>query len=74
MKRITIECYLSIGCGAEDALWKNIGAAMAVEGVDADVRMSRITDDEARERGFRGSPTVLVNGVELDPADMDGFS
>lgn len=74
MKQITIECYLSIGCGAEEALWENIGVAMSQEEVNAEVRMSRISDNEARERGFRGSPTVLVNGKELAPADIDGFS
>ena len=30
-----------------------------------DVRDIRLTEEEARERGFPGSPTVLVNGRDI---------
>jgi hypothetical protein len=37
-------------------------------GTDADVRMVNVSDQEAAERlRFLGSPTVRVNGVDIDP-------
>jgi len=37
-------------------------------GTDAEVRMVKVSDQEAAERlRFLGSPTVRVNGVDIDP-------
>lgn len=53
--------------------WKTTARDLshAVEGTNADIRLEKIdTHDVAIARGFRGSPTVLVNGT--DPfADSD---
>ncbi|HEY6000667.1 MAG TPA: hypothetical protein VI078_15375 [bacterium] len=54
------------GCpGAERALSmaREIAAALAP---GADVRDIRLTEAEARERGFPGSPTVLVDGRDIE--------
>ncbi len=69
-----IECYMSSGCGAEEPLRANIWAAVEVEGKDAEVIFRRITDEDAISLGLRGSPSVLIDGVDIEPNEMAGFS
>jgi hypothetical protein len=38
------------------------------------VNFYRITDDEADIKGLKGSPSVLIDGVDIQPADIIGFS
>ena len=69
-----IDCYLSIGCASENALRENLNKALELEAVKAKVNFSRITDIEAAELGLRGSPSVLINGKDIQPANVQGFS
>ena len=61
--------------------WENTRADLSrlIEnmGIDADVELVRIESQEAAEKhGFRGSPTVLVDGVDpfADPHAPVGFA
>jgi acylphosphatase len=38
------------------------------------VNYHRITDEEAEELGLKGSPTILIDGVDPYPSEIDGFS
>jgi len=69
-----IDCYLSKGCASEKALRENLDQAFVQEAVDAEVSFYRISDDEAEERGLKGSPSVLINGRDIQPVDVQGFS
>ena len=69
-----IDCYLSPGCGSEDALRKNITRALAMEKVEARVNLHRIDDAQAVALGLTGSPAVFINGKELQPQGQIGFS
>lgn len=69
-----IECFMSTGCGAEEPLRANVRAAVEMEGIDAEVIFQRITDEEAYALGLRGSPSVLINGVDIEPQEIAGFS
>jgi hypothetical protein len=69
-----IDCYLSMGCSSEAALRQNLNEALFAEGVDADVSYHRIGEDEAIRLGLKGSPTILINGADPFPSDIDGFS
>jgi len=69
-----IDCYLSLGCASEDALRKAVSEAIELEAVDAEVKFYRITDKEAEELGLKGSPSVLINGKDIQPVNMQGFS
>jgi hypothetical protein len=71
---MTIDCYLSGGCASETALRENLKRALELEAVEARVNFRRIADEEAADLGLRGSPSVLVNGKDVQPADMQGFS
>ncbi len=65
---------MSRGCGSEDALRKNISRALAIENVEAKVSFHRIDDTTATALGLTGSPSVFINGNELQPQGTVGFS
>ena len=69
-----IDCYFSLGCASEDILRKNVTEALDAESVKAEVNYHRIDDDEAERLGLRGSPTVLINGIDPFPSEIGGFS
>jgi len=74
MKQLKIDGYLSQGCQSEEALKKNISAAIEREAIEAEVNFYRINDDEALSLGLSGSPSVFINGKELQPLGTAGFS
>ena len=69
-----IVCYLSEGCGAENALRQNVTEALSIEKLEAEVSFHRITDEEAVALGLSGSPSVFINDTELQPQGTVGFS
>jgi hypothetical protein len=72
--QLTIDCYLSQGCQSEEALKISIATALERAGIKADVNFYRINDAEALSRGLSGSPSVFINGKELQPSGTVGFS
>jgi alkyl hydroperoxide reductase subunit AhpF len=73
-KQLEIDCYLSQGCQSEKALRISIAAAVEREGKKAKVNVYRIYADEAMSRGLSGSPSIFINGKELQPLGTAGFS
>ena len=69
-----IDCYISQGCGSEEALKVNIVRALEAEKIHADVGMHRVSDEKAEELKLTGSPSVFIDGRELQPQGMAGFS
>ncbi len=69
-----IDCYLSPGCGSEEALRENITKALITEQKEAEVNFYRIDDEKAIALGLSGSPSVFINNKELQPQGMVGFS
>jgi hypothetical protein len=69
-----IECYLSMGCGSEAELRENVSRAVAGAAPGAEVLFRRITDEEAARLGLRGSPSVLIDGLDIQPVEMEGFA
>jgi hypothetical protein len=69
-----IDCYLSHGCGSEEALRDNITQALIFEKVKAEVNFNIIDDEKAIALGLSGSPSVFVDGKELQPQRSVGFS
>jgi len=69
-----IDGYVSLGCASEAALRENIGKALELEAVEADVNFHRIDDAEAERLGLRGSPSVLIDGKDILPGEIPGFS
>jgi hypothetical protein len=69
-----IDCYLSPRCSSEKDLRKNITLALTIEKVQAAVNYHRIDDDNAMSLGLKGSPSVFIDGKELQPLRTTGFS
>jgi hypothetical protein len=69
-----IDCYLSHGCGSEEVLRENITQALVIEKVKAEVNFNIIDDEKAVALGLSGSPSVFVDGKELQPQRSVGFS
>ena len=74
MGKIKIDCYLSPECASEEPLRKNIHSALTAEKIKVNVGFHRIDDDEAISLGLSGSPSVFINGKELQPQGTVGFA
>ena len=71
-----IDCYLSPECPTEETLRENITRALAIEKVAAELSLHRVDDNKATALGVTGSPSVFINGKELQPQPQGlvGFS
>ena len=68
-----IELLWWAGCPSTERALADLLGALHELGVD-DVRVRKTelrTDDEARERGFLGSPTILIDGGDPFATDDD---
>ena len=61
------------GCPSTEEALNLLRGAMSELGLDpSTIRVTEIqTDDEARSAGFVGSPTILVDGADVQPPDPD---
>lgn len=69
-----IDCYLSVGCPSESMLRKNIEEALILEGLKADINFLRIDNAQAEALKLKGSPSIFINGIEVQPLNIVGFS
>ena len=69
-----IDCYFSMGCTSDVSLRKNIAEALAIDGIEAEVNYHRIDDKEAARLNLKGSPTILIDGIDPFPSETSGFS
>jgi hypothetical protein len=69
MRAVDIELLWWAGCPSTEKALSELEAALPDSGISgAMVRMTEIcTEDEARERAFVGSPTILVDGQDVAP-------
>lgn len=65
MKTIDVELLVVPDCTSEAAAVRLITAAVSQCGTDARVHRSIVVSDEqAQQRGFTGSTTILINGAD----------
>ncbi len=69
-----IECYISEECSSEAQLRENLKAALAGSSVKPDIQFHIINEAEAERKGLMGSPSVLINGVDILPGEIPGIS
>ena len=67
-----IECFLSEGCGSQDKLNENLQKALMEERIKTEVSFREISQKEAERLGIGGSPTVWINGQDLEPGAPPG--
>lgn len=67
---VIVELLYFDGCPGWSHAWSALGEALASCRVDATVRLRNIDDVPAAQcRGFAGSPTVRINGRDLEGYD-----
>jgi len=71
---MNIVCYLFQGCGAEHVLRENIAQALTTEQVHAEVAYHVIDDKKAIALELSGSPSIFIDGKEIQPQGSVGFS
>jgi hypothetical protein len=55
-------------CPSHDLALERLREVMAEEGISREVEVFKVeTEDQARELRFVGSPTILVDGQDIDP-------
>ena len=65
---MTIELLYFDGCPNHEALLPRLRETVADADISAEVELRRITDDDAAQRErFLGSPTVRVDGHDVEP-------
>lgn len=63
------------GCPSWQGGLENLEAALAAEGIDAEIRLVRVeNNDEAARLRFLGSPSFQVNRIDLWPEDRSIFA
>jgi len=61
-----IECFFSEGCGSNEQLMQHIEQALREERIDAEVLSRKFSQEEAEQMGIGGSPTLWVDGRDLE--------
>jgi hypothetical protein len=65
---MVIELLYFDGCPNHETLAGRLGELLAAEGIDERPALRRVADADTAERErFLGSPTVRVDGVDVDP-------
>jgi hypothetical protein len=72
---LTIDLLYFDGCPSYRQPWNDILDILVEEKMDASVRLMAVEDmDRAQELRFAGSPTIKVNGRDLEDYQGDGVN
>jgi len=69
-----IDCYISETCSSEPQLRQNLKDALSETGITSEIEFHRIGEQEARSIGIMGSPSVLIDGIDILPGEIPGMS
>jgi hypothetical protein len=70
---VRIEFRYWEGCPSHPEARQLLDQVLQDRGIDAEVEVREVrTQQEAEELRFPGSPTILVDGRDVDPAGADG--
>lgn len=62
------------GCPSHAAALERLRQVLAEEGVQAEIEVIKVeTDEQAQRLRFAGSPTILVNGQDIDPTPSGAY-
>jgi glutaredoxin len=73
-KRLKVEVYFAPNCPTKEQVERNLKEALEMEGIPAELKIEILDPVDAEKRGFRGSPTIIINGETFQPLEMGGFS
>jgi hypothetical protein len=61
-------------CPSHDAALERLRQVMTEEGLDTEVEIVKVeTDEQAQRLHFVGSPTILIDGQDIDPPPPDAY-
>lgn len=70
--RVQIDFYYYEDCPSHDTALERLRAVMQQVGIHAEVSVTKVeTDEEAERYQFIGSPTIRINGQDIDPPPDD---
>ena len=70
---IAVQVQINPGCGHGETTIALVQEVIAALAPGASLETVTILDaQEAEQRGFRGSPSVLVNGQDVEPVPLPG--
>ena len=69
-----IDCYMSMACSSEELLRENLKEALKLEDIDPEVTYRRIDEEEAVRLDLKGSPALIIDGVDAIPGEVSGFA
>jgi hypothetical protein len=59
-------------CPSHELALERLREVLAEEGIDTDVEVVEVeSEEQARQLRFIGSPTILLNGLDIDPPPPD---
>jgi protein-disulfide isomerase len=61
-------------CKSEDLLRENIREALRLEGLKAQIKIIRVNEKIADRLKMKGSPTIFINDLEIQPQNVEGTS
>lgn len=71
---INITFFYFEDCPSHDAALERLRQVMAEEGMDGEIEIVQVeTDEQAQRLRFAGSPTILINGRDIDPPETDAY-
>jgi hypothetical protein len=69
---MTVEIFYFEGCPNHKPASERVLGVIGEEGIAANVTEIEVPDEAAaKEAGFLGSPTIRVNGTDIDPASRN---
>jgi hypothetical protein len=69
---MTVEIFYFEGCPNHKPASERVFGVIREEGISANVIEIEVPDEAAaREAGFLGSPTIRVNGTDIEPASRN---
>jgi len=69
---VRIELLYVDGCPGHEALLPRLRALLDQAGVRAPVELRRVaSEDDARQERFLGSPTLRIDGADIEPGASD---
>jgi hypothetical protein len=69
---VDVELLYWQGCPSYPEAQQLLARVLAERGVDAEIRMLEVsTDEEAERLGFPGSPTIRIDGRDIDGRGAD---
>ena len=65
---ITIELLFAEGCASGQQTLDLVEKSLAAQGIDVEIKKTIVhSEDQVRRLNFLGSPTIRINGVDIEP-------